>query len=146
MAGPTSCEARRTSVAPAAAAISDSAMVAHLALVTPSVARRAMIWGSLWVLRWGRREAGLGARAIMRRRFSSTRSQRMRRAGEGMSAVLAGRGASMGQASSKTPSISAAMLPGSGPVPKALRAPMPHSSPKTAAKSSEQPLMTLGWS
>ena len=51
MAGPTSCEARRMSVAPAAAAISDSAMVAHLALVTPRAARRETMRGSLWVLR-----------------------------------------------------------------------------------------------
>ena len=43
-------------------------------------------------------------------------------------------------------SISTAIWPGSDPMPTALRAPMPRSRPNTSAKSSLQPLITLGWS
>src|SRR5262245_57785547 len=43
-------------------------------------------------------------------------------------------------------STSTAMLPGSEPMPTALRAPTPASSPKTSAISSEKPLITCGWS
>lgn len=59
---------------------------------------------------------------------------------------LWGRTRGTDQAISKMTSISTAMLPGSGPMPTAERAPMPCSGPQTSAKSSLHPLMTLGWS
>src|SRR5438874_4383770 len=45
---------------------------------------------------------------------------------------------------SKMHSISTAMLPGKEPMPTALRAPTPASSPKTSAINSETPLITSG--
>ncbi len=48
--------------------------------------------------------------------------------------------------SSKMHSTSTAMFPGSGPMPTALRAPTPASSPNTSRMSSLKPLMTFGWS
>ncbi len=47
---------------------------------------------------------------------------------------------------SKMHSTSTAALPGSDPMPTALRAPTPFSSPNTSASNSEKPLMTTGCS
>src|SRR5207248_561194 len=47
---------------------------------------------------------------------------------------------------SKIHSTSTEIFPGSEPMPTALRAPTPASSPNTSAINSEKPSITLGWS